>query len=58
MKFLSEILFYVYFLTKNSWKDIHTQFIKNNRSVIVGFDLNATIQIWKLKTSSSILAIH
>lgn len=30
MKFLSKILFYVYFLSKNSWKDIHTQFIKNN----------------------------
>lgn len=35
--FIYEILFYVYLLNKNSWKDIHTQFINNNQSIIIQF---------------------
>lgn len=33
--FIYEILFYVYLLNKNSWKDIHTQFINNNQSIVI-----------------------
>lgn len=35
--FIYEILFYVCLLSKSSWKDIHTQFINNNQSIVIQF---------------------